>query len=69
MNVTELRSCVKVEVDVLGSPSHIVLMVSMDVKQHWKKLRAQELYESRGGRPEIPPSLIIGTASMGVTHH
>ena len=31
---TELRSCVKVEVDVLGSPSLIVLMVSVDVKLH-----------------------------------
>ena len=34
---TELRSCVKVEVDVLGSPSLvlvIILMVSVDVKQH-----------------------------------
>ena len=30
----ELMSCVKVEVAVLGSPSLIVLMVSMDVKQH-----------------------------------
>ena len=30
----ELRSCVKVEVDVLGSPSLIVLTVSVDVKQH-----------------------------------
>ena len=29
-----LRSCVKVEVDVLGSPSLIVLMVSVNVKQH-----------------------------------
>ena len=27
-------SCVKVEVDVLGSPSLIVPMVSVDVKQH-----------------------------------
>ena len=27
----------KVEVDVLGSPSLTVLMVSVDVKQHWKK--------------------------------
>ena len=27
----------KVEVDVLGSPSLIVLMVSVDVKQHLKK--------------------------------
>ena len=31
---SELRSCVKVEVAVLGSPSLIVLMVSVDVKQH-----------------------------------
>ena len=31
---TELRSCVKVEVAVLGSPSLIVFMVSVDVKQH-----------------------------------
>ena len=32
---SELRSCVKVEVAVLGSPSVIVLMVSVDVKQYW----------------------------------
>ena len=31
---SELRSCVKVEVAVLGSPSLIVLVVSVDVKQH-----------------------------------
>ena len=31
---TELGSCVKVEVAVLGSLSLIVLMVSVDVKQH-----------------------------------
>ena len=36
-SISELRSCVKVEVDVLGSPSIIVLMVSVDVKQHLKK--------------------------------
>ena len=29
--VSELRSCVKVEVAVLGSPSLIVLMVSVDI--------------------------------------
>ena len=33
-SILELWSCVKVEVDVLGSPSLIVLMVSVDVKQH-----------------------------------
>ena len=32
--LTELRSCVKIEVAVLGSPSLTVLMVSVDVKQH-----------------------------------
>ena len=31
---SELRSCVKVEVAVLGSPPLIVLTVSVDVKQH-----------------------------------
>ena len=31
---SELRSCMKVEVDVLGSPSLISLVVSVDVKQH-----------------------------------
>ena len=33
LGTSELRSCVKVEVAVLGSPSLIVLMVSVDVKQ------------------------------------
>ena len=31
---SEVRSCVKVEVTVLGSSSLIVLVVSLDVKQH-----------------------------------
>ena len=31
---SEPRSCVKVEVAVLGSPSVIVLMLSVGVKQH-----------------------------------
>ena len=36
--------CVKVEVAVLGSPSLISLMVSVDVKQHLKKKeRAQTM--------------------------
>ena len=34
VSVSELRDCVKVEVAVLGSPSLIVLMVSLDVKQY-----------------------------------
>ena len=33
-SITEFRSCVNVEVAVLGSPSLIVLIVSVDVKQH-----------------------------------
>ena len=32
--VSELRSFVEVEVDVLGSPSLIVPMVSVDVRRH-----------------------------------
>ena len=43
----------KVEVAVLGSQSLIVLLVSVDVKQHLKKFRVQELCESRGGRPGL----------------
>ena len=34
---SELRSCVKVEVDVLGSPSLIVSTVPVDVTQHLRK--------------------------------
>ena len=33
-NAAELRSCVKVQVAVLGSPSLMILTVSVDVKQH-----------------------------------
>ena len=32
--ISELKSCVKVVVAVLGAPSLISLMVSVDVKQH-----------------------------------
>ena len=34
-NKSELRSCVKVEVAVLGCPSLTVLVVYANVKQHW----------------------------------
>ena len=37
----------KVEVAVLGSPSLIVLMVSVDVKQHLKKNEEQANLEPR----------------------
>ena len=33
-DASELRSCVKVEVAVLGSPSLVVRMVAVDVKRH-----------------------------------
>ena len=47
----------EVEVDVLGSPSLIILIVSVDVKQHSTKgtdFRVKELCGSRGGRPGLP---------------
>ena len=59
----------KVEVAVLGSPSLIVSTVSVDVKQHLKKLRAKELCKSRGGHPGFPPCLIIRTASLDLKKH
>ena len=34
LSLSELRSCVKIEVAVLGSASLIVLVVSVDEKQH-----------------------------------
>ena len=37
--LSELRSCVKVEVDVLGSLSLIVRRISVDVKQQWRRRR------------------------------
>ena len=43
----ELRSCVKVEVAVVGSPSVIVLMVSVDVKQHVKKKKKKKKDDTR----------------------
>ena len=58
-SVTEPISYEKVEVAVLGSPSLTVLMVSVDLKATFKAddeavIRAQELCESRGGRPVLP---------------
>ena len=53
--VSELRSWVTVEVDVLGSPSRIVCAVSVDLKQHSIVVyRVQELSEGRGGRLGLP---------------
>ena len=49
----------KVGAAVLGSPSPISLIVSVDVKQHDERKkkdhsRTQKLRESRGGRPGLP---------------
>ena len=65
----------KVEVDALSFRSLTVLMASVDVKQHLKKHhRAQELCESRGGRPELPSSIVLmasvdGRSSVDVKQH
>ena len=55
----------KVEVAVLGSPSLIVLMVSVDVKQHCTELRSCMKVEVAvlGS-----PSLISRTVSVDVKH-
>ena len=39
---SELRSCVKAEVAILGSPSLISLMVSVDVKKHPERKKVQD---------------------------
>ena len=61
----------KVEVAILGSPSLISLMVSVDVKQHLEEiaeLRAQELCESRGGCPGLPvPNSLYGLCGCKAT--
>ena len=55
---TELRSCVKVEVAVLGCSSLIVLTVSVNVKQHWTKpvvlFRQVAVRPSHGGVNILP---------------
>ena len=42
MWLTELRSCVKVEVAAQVSPSIIVLTVCVDVKQHQEKKKKKK---------------------------
>ena len=54
---SELRSCVEVEVAVMGSPSLIIRIVSVDIVRQielGQLFRAQEPCESRGGRPGLP---------------
>ena len=47
----ELRSCVKVEVVILGSLSLILSMVSVDVKQHFKKKSTVSFHNSDKDAP------------------
>ena len=62
----------KVEVAVLGSPSPIVLMVSVDVKQHWKKMSCRSKLRNCV-KDEVAvlgsPSPIVLTVSVDVKHH
>ena len=65
--VSELRNCVKVNVAVLGYLSPIVCTVSVHVQQHWTQIhRAQELFESRSGRPGLPA---LPNSPSGVCGH
>ena len=57
----------KVEVAVLGSPSLIVHTVSAGRKTTLEN-RAQELCESRGGRPGLPLLMSL-TVSVDVKRH
>ena len=63
----------KVEVAVLGSSSLTVRTVSVEVKQNLRigQHRAQELCESRGGRPGLPALNYspYGLCGLDVKHH
>ena len=75
-DVSELRGCVKVKVQWVGrmfraqaSPIDLTWSLWTWRKQHFqmkKPDRAQELCESRGGRPGLPPSLIVLVSEHGV---
>ena len=62
----------KVEVAVLGSPSLIILMVSVDVKQHLKKNHLNLEFKSCV-KVEVAvldsPSLTVRTVSVDVKQH
>ena len=56
-----------VEVAVLGSPSLIVLIVSVDVKQHSKKLRSCVKVEvDIKGSPSL---IVLNMVSLDVKQH
>ena len=58
----ELKNCVKVQVDILGSP------YGLCGRKATLKSRAHELCESRGGHPELP-SLTVLMVSVDVRQH
>ena len=74
-DTSELLSCVKVHMDVLGSPSLIVSTISVAVKQHLKKTKKTlQRSGSRGClKQEVDvlgsPSLIVRTVSVNVRQH
>ena len=69
---SELRSCAKVEVAILGSPFLIILMVSVDLKQYWTWTSQSTFSEATALAPHRTEnqiqnslsllSIIIGTA-------
>ena len=62
--LSELRSCVKVEVDVLSSQSLIFLMVSVDIKQHLSSYSHPKL-----NCVKVEVSLIVRMVSVDVKQH
>ena len=56
---SELRSCVKVEVAVPGSPSLLILLDSLDVKQHWAWTCVRRRWKITGLFPSASLLLII----------
>ena len=61
----------KVEVDVLGSPSQIVCRVSVDVKHHRRKCVCSEIRSCVKVEEDIlgSPSQIVCTVSVDVKQH
>ena len=82
LQVRAQELCVKVEVAVLGSPSLTVFMVSVDVKQHWKRKNVCVYYNyvtaywrcrqtpQRSAVPcaHIPSTSVASTKSKGTAH-
>ena len=71
--MSEIRSCVKVEVAVLSTPSLISLMVSVDVKPHLTSVNLCHTELRSGVKVEVDvlgtPSLISLMVSVDVKQH